>query len=94
MNLKTWLKGNKDRRNALSERLGVTSSAIYLAANGDMRIPPDWYSIIVDVTGGAVGYPDLAPARTRVDRTVNVAPKSSKSSTKNPNGFNNMGIRP
>lgn len=65
MHLLNWLNGDKQRRQLLSKSLSVTVSAISLAARGRMRVPPSWYSTIVEISNGEVGYTDLVPPRNK-----------------------------
>ncbi len=61
MTFKQWLEAERGRAAVLADKLDVSQSAVSLAANGDMRIPPSWYSTIIREADGKLSIETLLP---------------------------------
>jgi DNA-binding transcriptional regulator YdaS (Cro superfamily) len=68
MTLTDWCKAEPGRQAALAEHLAVTPSAVSQACTGEIKIPPDWYPLIVDYTGGVVSYEKLVSTRRATEQ--------------------------
>jgi DNA-binding transcriptional regulator YdaS (Cro superfamily) len=63
MTLKDWCKAVPGRQAALADQLVVSKSAVSQACTGEIKIPPDWYPVIVSFTEGVVSYERLIATR-------------------------------
>jgi len=57
--LRQWLDEERGRATALAAKLGVTISAVTQVADGDIRVPPSWYAVIVEMSEGEVPFERL-----------------------------------
>lgn len=68
MTLKDWCEAEPGRQADLADHLGVTPSAVSQACTGKIKIPPDWYPLIVGFTAGIVSYERLISTRRTTEQ--------------------------